>query len=43
MRNSFERRFEYVKKKSVKQNINSALKELDDKGLIECLTPEKII
>ena len=24
------------------QNISRALKELEDKGLIECLTPEKI-
>ena len=24
------------------QNISHALKELEDKGLIECLTPEKI-
>ena len=42
MRNLFERRFEYVRKKSIKQNISRTLKELDDKGLIECLTPEKI-
>jgi len=30
MRNSFERRFEYVRKKSVKQNISRALEELNE-------------